>query len=470
MSRTTARRTPGAGDGITTRPSWGRRTRRCGLALVLASTLATAGCTNDGPTSLDDEYSTLTIGQVSRPQPVEFEPYFDEVSIAGQTYTLPIPLQQLLDAGWVVHDRDHAEYADGWVKPFYSIRATLVRADDPNAYAEHRSIDVTIINTTPYTDTAENCDVWGVRIAEGFGTEPYPGVHAGASETEVATALNVSHDIVMGVDGDSRFNIFRETLSAEERLDLSAGSSSRSGTNPIRLAKVTVPFTDGMATGAYEVRYAPHTAMTDGYVTVPGWRMPGSSNLRCSSLPYTWLLPGDLSSEPTIVEGRQILGLDWIWSFVPDGGVSDTDKTLIDGGATYSIDGHDYAMAAANIPVCTEITNTSSATAAPTPEDLVFAELENATTVDTAPQEALLWEGERSSAGVLIYHGPGPSTGHDTMQVVVNYCDWEHGTHLTFLYSLLALEPDTEISDGAANLLLTVASDATRSITYTASS
>lgn len=463
MNETMARWGRRVRGGTGPRHRSGARRAATGVAVLL---VLVAGCTRDHSGSLSDEYPTLSIGHVGRPEPVTFEPYFDTVDIAGQRYTLPFPAQQLLDAGWVVHQEPFVGYSSA-VMPFYSTYATLVRADDPNGYAENRSIRITIVNTTPYEGSAENYDVWGVHFGEGLEAEPYPGVHAGASKADVATAMNIPYDGA-AVAGESRFDLFRETLSMEQRRDLSAGSSSSLGDRPIRLARVIVTFKDDIATGGYDVRYAPRTAMTDGYVTMPAWSRPYPSDPRCSSLPYRWLLPGDLSSEPTIVDGRQIVGLDWIWSFVPDGGLTDDSSSYVsasylDGGATYSIDGHDYAMAASNIPTCKKITETGAAQA----EDQVFAGLDDATTVDVAPEKALLWEGDRSSAGVLVYRGPGPSTDQDTMQVVVSYCDWEHGTRLTFLYSLLALEPGTTISEGAANLLLTVASDATRSITRT---
>jgi hypothetical protein len=119
-------------------------------------------------------------------------------------------------------------------------------------------------------------------------------------------------------------------------------------------------------------------------------------------------------------------------------------------------------MGATNEPSCHRLTKASHQD----PDQHVFADLD-ADLVDVEPTKTLLWEGERSSAGMLVYRGPGPSTGQDTMHLVVNYCDWEQGTRLTFLYSLLSLEPDVKITDGAANLLLTVASDPTRSITFT---
>jgi hypothetical protein len=439
--------------------------------LVLASTLS-AGCTSDSA-SLSDEYPTLSIGQVSRPEPVEYEPYFDQVSIRGQTYTLPIPVQELLDAGWVFYGEDHTDRE--WVQPFSGIWSTLVPADDPDANHKYRGIDVVIINATPDSIRADSCDVWRVSIADGFDTEPYPGIHAGASEAEVAAALDISQAVEAGPVPiqDSWYSVYREALTAEERLDLSAGSSS-ADTRSTGRAQVRVNFTGGTmssgygaSTSGYTVKYAPPEAMTNGYVTVPAWR-PLWGDSRCETMEYIWHIPSDLSTDPTVVDGIPILVSGW--EQVPDADLAffydsaaDFFTSYVDGSAMYSIDGHDYAMAAANVPFCTEIAGTSTSS----PEDLVFAGLEDATMVDVAPQKMLLWEDERSTAGVLVYRGAGPSTGQETMQVVVSYCDWEHGTRMTFLYSLLALEPDTKISDGAANLLLTVASDATRSITYT---
>ncbi|MCL2091799.1 MAG: hypothetical protein FWH11_11500 [Micrococcales bacterium] len=438
----------------------GRRWRWSAVVAAVVVVLVVGGCTGGGSSSLSDRYPTLSIGAVSYPEAVTFADYFREVNVAGRVFELPFPAQDLVEAGWVFHDSTpsaydgHIEDLDGPVMPFYSTRVTLVRADDPDAYEEGRSLTITLVNPTARPVSAKECEVWELYLDEGFGTEPYPGVHRGISLEELVEALGLPPGTAPRTES-TPLVVFRERMSAQERSDLS-GRTARG--RVIRSALVTASIEDGVFTGGYGVRYAPYTAMTEGYIVTPHARgLPYRTDVaRCPELEHTWLLPSDLSSAVTVAGGHQVLLAGW--DLLP--GALSRDGH-IDGTATYSVDGHDYAMGATNEPSCHSLTQASPQEA----DQHVFAELD--ADLVGEPTKTLLWEGERSSAGMLVYRGPGPSTGQDSMQVVVNYCDWEHGTRLTFLYSLLSLEPEVEITDGAANLLLTVAADATRSITFT---
>ncbi|MCL2453681.1 MAG: hypothetical protein FWD18_00015 [Micrococcales bacterium] len=447
--------------------------------MLIAPILVLGACTNTD--SLAAEAPLLTIGEVSYPEPLTFAPPFDQISIDGQTYALPFVAQQLIDAGWVYHDSSDgsADGLDSLVEPFSASHVTLVRDGDEGAYVEGRSIGVTVMNTSFEPNSVAKCEVWSVSIGRGHNWEPHPGVHRGASREEIAEALGVASgleplppSLTEGTGDLSRVWVDREPLSQEQVADLSAVSSAASRGVRVRAARVTADFVDGIADGYYWVQYAPHTQMTDGYILTPNDGYPHRHTIeRCSSdLHHLWLLPSDLSSAVTVAGGRQVLAPAWAW----DQPVISDSAGYVDGAAIYMIDGRRYAMAATNEPPCATISGSGDRTRS----QHLFAGLDTGgpkpglgswpepVLVDVGPEKRLLWDRDDSSAAVMIYRGPGRNTGEDTMQLVVNYADWERGTRLTFLYSLLALDEGVGITDGAANLLLTVAADATRSVRY----
>jgi len=414
--------------------------------VALLTGLLAAGCTSPSPSpSVADGIATLAIGKPAYPKPLTLNPVFDQITLNGKTYALPIVLQQLIDDGWTYDTDQGADSATEFTKQLDAYQSSNITIKGP----EDTSVHITAVNPDPRPCMISNSQVWGISLTVENDQEPYPGIHRGVSAVDAETALEAPtyYD-----DITSTVTAFPEALSTEEAEDLAGGPNQ---TAMINNAKVVVELGTNFSLPRYTLSYAPVKHMASGYILMP-YGDDSTNSDECWKPRYTWLLPSDLSPASVVVDGNPITGLsDYISISAP------APSAFIGGAATYSIDGHRYAMSATGYPECQKITGTDVAQK----NAYLLAGMKNTTPIAGNPEKRLLWNRDDSSAAVLVYHGRGQS-GDDVMQVVVNYCDWQHHTHMTFLYALVSLDKGIKISDGAANLLLTVASDATSSITW----
>jgi hypothetical protein len=212
----------------------------------------------------------------------------------------------------------------------------------------------------------------------------------------------------------------------------------------------------------YSVSYVPRLSMdtrTDisiNFVEPSGYR---ADQGYCHAGMYSWEVPSDLALQKEWIPDGEYAQIDIVREN-PYGSFKITHGN-VDVAAIYSIDGNLYAIGATTAPNCQNMAYSD----AQEQRKYLFGSIESSVMVSDNPEQGLLWDREDSSAAALTYRGTGRSDA-DVMQVVVNYCDWEHKSHLTYLYSIVSLDPEVKITEGAANLLLQVASDATNSITW----
>ena len=395
----------------------------------------------------------LTIGRPTYPKPLTFDPLFSEITLNARTYTLPFTFQLLTDDGWELDQNSDLNASGGFdtvLKPYASTSLSLVRPD--NVRGMLGAVYVTAVNPSAESTTVGRSQVWGISLNYESDQQPYSGIYTGASADEVNKALGAS--VYLGTTGLA----FREFLSARESGDLT-GTLNRTDAR-ISWAQVYVDMHDGAATGQYRLQYTPVEDMTNGYISMPygDWSKQDDS---CWRRDYGWLIPSDLSPASFVVDGTPVLTDIDQWPRYTDLATG-SSRDFVSGAAMYSIDNHRYAMSATGDPECEKMADVS----VNQKDGYLFSGMRYAKPIDGTPEKRLLWNRDDSSAAALIYHGPGAS-GDDVTQVVVNYCDWKHHVHLTYLYALISLDKNVKISDGAKNLLLTVASDATNSIIWT---
>ncbi len=456
-----------------------RRRRTVGGHVVAAAVLAMClGAVLVGCHPSPDELSSadvplLTVGAPADPDTPTYDPMFNQITLSGQTYTLPFPVRELIDAGWVLDD-DGRMVGESGALDISGGSATGLDGEDivpqngavtaqlvPGGGEAGDGIAVTIMNVGPDSVALGDAEVWSVAV-EGTDQEPYAGIREGMPVDNVADVLGA-----VGRTESNGFTSVRDMLSPEQIADLSTrpgiwpGAATSAATLYVEAADGVVgPI--GAADGWYYLVWVPAAQMD--HMTTVASDMPARSGTRrqCHGSRYTWHMPEDLA--PRAAGDTHVWETGW---GLVHRSIGDSDG-FVDTAAIYSVDGKRYAIAATGTPDCEEVVADSGRAR----DQTLFRELRDrdgtaADMVSRVPERWLLWDRDDSSAAVLVYRGTGAS-GAETMQVVVNYGDWEHRSRMTFLYSLVALDDGGTITDGVANLLLAVASDATTSLSWEA--
>jgi len=371
------------------------------------------------------------------PQEQQYDPLFNQVSLHDRTYTLPCPLREFLDGGWVLGKKQTtagADYDGDTLDGYASATATL---DDNDG----NWMIVEVQNSSPAPVVFEDADV--VRMTIFADTvEPYPGIRRGVSGEDVKGILGEPDDIV-----DGSLVYYRNPLTADQLQDLSGDYLDHeyhgSPSEPMSSASVRLSLADGKLYGTYEI-------------SVPSLRPPGPDKVDLTVPDARHCLTADGRAQPDPHQS-----FDYSYSVpIELRGASASIPWQVWYVGEYKIDGQRFAVAAAEDPACDVMSYERVS------EQSAYLLYPNKGS-DDGWGHRLLWNDKDSSAAVTTFDGPGDLTGDGVLRVTLNYCDWDQRQRVSMSFAIIGLDPGTTISEQARDYLLGMVSDVAGSIERT---
>jgi hypothetical protein len=219
------------------------------FALLGASQIATCrSADTSAGTAVAAGVPTLVVRHVGELTAADYGSIFNRITFNGQTWTFPISLGQLIDAGWVLSEGSYPATLDDDLAA--DDRGDLLLRLAGGGSGQTASLRVGVVNPTTEPMPIIDSEVLYIRLEEGSAETPYPGIHKGIQSAEVVAVFGEdsfadTENVTVHPSGDS--------LSNEQVSDLSAkptGSYSRIKAYAIMYgAGVSAGLTDGVANG-----------------------------------------------------------------------------------------------------------------------------------------------------------------------------------------------------------------------------
>ncbi|MCL2091777.1 MAG: hypothetical protein FWH11_11390 [Micrococcales bacterium] len=364
---------------------------------------------------------TLSVGPVPEVHRPQLDQKFRQATVLGHTYTLPCPGSAFLDNGW-------SPYFDD-VQP-----VDAHGSDKVDIVRDGMRLELTLRNYGDEPAPWDQAQVVEIRGSVGQHG-PIPQIQPDMAKEDVVALLGTPDvDEVRNERENYSIIVYHGLPVQSARLldtGLSPGSVDGSDVLYVDDVSLVLSFLDD--------RYFSYTLSYDlGEPFDPARKIPGG-DVQCGSFP----------DEPV-----------YSYRMHPDLFFRHGPSTR---PAEYLVDGQAYVFGVSGSETCDKIDPDKSS--AQKVDDYLLAPGTLRDPLSGPGEPFLLWDGEDSSAAVLVFRGEGQRTGDDYVQVWLSYCDWENGFRVRMSFSVISVEEGAAVSEGAQSYLLSVVSEVAESMT-----